>query len=149
MSDVSSTNIPSYQDLLKNRSYSSVRQRIIPGTMIVTKYSNFAGTQENGVFFVLYNEDYDPNTTYKNNLTCCKVTSQIKFVDNYCIPLSTIDVPFLKMNSFAMCSKLHTIFNAEEDIKILGVVSDRVLLKVYKSVKSFLNEVDKQMMNNL
>lgn len=69
-------------------------------------------------------------------------------VGNYTVNLNLEENSFFKQPCLASCSKLHTLHKNQIE-GILGQLSESTFKKVYIQTKSFLNEIDRQMIGGL
>ena len=121
----------------------------VPGTIVITDYRDFDGKVRQGDFCILYDEALDDNVDHKYNVVAVKVTTSQKQLTAYTVPLTYDDKnSFFKEFSYACCSKIHVM--SKSSIKgALGRLDDETYLRVYKTYKKFLNEMDKQLTNYL
>ena len=118
------------------------------GNVVICNYINFKGEIKKGLFVVLYDELFDNATNNYLNFVAVKVTTQLDMVGNYTVNLNLEENPFFKQPCLASCSKLHTLHKNQIE-GILGQLSESTFKKVYIQTKSFLNEIDRQMIGGL
>lgn len=118
------------------------------GNVVICNYINFKGEIKKGLFVVLYDELFDNATNNSLNFVAVKVTTQLDMVGNYTVNLNLEENTFFKQPCLASCSKLHTLHKNQIE-GILGQLSESTFKKVYIQTKSFLNEIDRQMIGGL
>lgn len=118
------------------------------GNVVICNYINFKGEIKKGLFVVLYDELFDNATNNYLNFVAVKVTTQLDMVGNYTVNLNLEENSFFKQPCLASCSKLHTLHKNQIE-GILGQLSESTFKKVYIQTKSFLNEIDRQMIGGL
>lgn len=118
------------------------------GSVVICNYINFKGEIKKGLFVVLYDELFDNATNNSLNFVAVKVTTQLDMVGNYTVNLNLDENSFFKQPCLASCSKLHTLHKNQIE-GILGQLSENTFKKVYIQTKSFLNEIDRQMIGGL
>lgn len=118
------------------------------GNVVICNYINFKGEIKKGLFVVLYDELFDNVTNNSLNFVAVKVTTQLDMVGNYTVNLNLEENSFFKQPCLASCSKLHTLHKNQIE-GILGQLSESTFKKVYIQTKSFLNEIDRQMIGGL
>lgn len=118
------------------------------GNVVICNYINFKGEIKKGLFVVLYDELFDNATNNSLNFVAVKVTTQLDMVGNYTVNLNLEENSFFKQPCLASCSKLHTLHKNQIE-GILGQLSESTFKKVYIQTKSFLNEIDRQMIGGL
>lgn len=118
------------------------------GNVVICNYINFKGEIKKGLFVVLYDELFDNATNNSLNFVAVKITTQLDMVGNYTVNLNLEENSFFKQPCLASCSKLHTLHKNQIE-GILGQLSESTFKKVYIQTKSFLNEIDRQMIGGL
>lgn len=118
------------------------------GNVVICNYINFKGEIKKGLFVVLYDELFDNATNNYLNFVAVKITTQLDMVGNYTVNLNLEENSFFKQPCLASCSKLHTLHKNQIE-GILGQLSESTFKKVYIQTKSFLNEIDRQMIGGL
>jgi len=112
-----------------------------PGSVVGVDYTDFNGKKQTGLFLVLYDESLDSSVTFKNNIVCLKISSQIRQCSAYSSSLD--DVSFLNKGSLVLCSKVHT-FDKGQVFSTLGEVHYNVLKRVYRIYRRFITELERQ-----
>lgn len=119
-----------------------------PGTIVICDYKTFSGETKRGLFMVVCDEEYDNQNNNVMNFTAIKITTKLDMIGTYTVNLSTEENPFFNSPCLASCSKIHTLH--KHQIKhTLGRLSTNSFKKVYITIKKFLSEVDRQLMNEL
>ena len=118
------------------------------GNVVICNYINFKGEIKKGLFVVLYDELFDNATNNSLNFVAVKITTQLDMVGNYTVNLNLEENSFFKQPCLASCSKLHTLHKNQIE-GILGQLSESTFKIVYIQTKSFLNEIDRQMIGGL
>lgn len=118
------------------------------GTVVICDYINFKGENKRGLFCVLYDEYCDSLVDGNMNFTAIKITTQLDMIGNYVVYLDNNENSFLNNSCLASCSKIHTLH--KHQIKhTLGKLSTNSFKKVFITTSKFLNEINRQMVNNV
>lgn len=115
---------------------------IKPFTVIATNYIDLQGnlklnpngTPQKGLFLVLANID-------SNSVLGCKITSQITtYLNEFTVPLSRLNNPFLYADSFIQCDKIQ-VFKNTPYTTTLGVLENSDRFRVYNSVRKVFDNI--------
>lgn len=115
------------------------------GSIISATYNKIPeNVLSRGVFCVLYDEAYDKHISHSRNILAIKVTSKLDALGTYSVFLNGHDKnPFLKENSFAQCSKIHTLDKINNDTKYLGRLDDSTIDLILFKVSLLIEDIKK------
>ena len=115
------------------------------GDVVCAKYGNFAGEQVTGIFLIIYSEKQDRiYTDGHSNINACKITSDNFMGASYTVRLYSGDAN-LETNCLVNVSKIHTL-SRDQVYKKIGTLKQDKMIKVFKELKNFNNEVESQVM---
>lgn len=116
------------------------------GDIVCATYGDFNGEKRVGVFLVIYSERFDRiYTSGHTNLTCAKITTNNLLGNSYTVRIKKGDAN-MDNECLVNLSKLHT-FTKEQVYKTIGTVNADTMLKVFKEVRAFNNEVEQQLLD--
>lgn len=113
-----------------------------PGDLISADYVDMHGTKTTGLFVIIYNEALDTDVETRLNLTCLKVTSNVKYYDKYCFTLSQRFYG-LSTVSIVRANKIFTIKTSSVN-KFYISLSERDFHHVSKKLSEYFEQVIKQ-----
>lgn len=115
------------------------------GDVVCANYGGFDGEKKIGIFLIIYSEKQDRIYTYgHSNFNAIKITTNNFLGDSYTVRIYAGDGN-LESNCLANISKIHTL-SKEQVYKKLGTLKNTTMLKVFKEMRNFNNEVDSQLM---
>ena len=118
------------------------------GDVVCATYGGFDGDKKVGIFVVLYNERYDRKyTNGHTNINCAKITSNNLLGDSYTVRLYKGDAN-LDNDCIVNISKMH-VMSKEQVYKKLGHLNNATMLRVFKEVRQFNNEIEQQILQNM
>ena len=115
------------------------------GDVVCAKYGNFAGEQVVGIFLIIYSEKQDRiYSDGHSNFNACKITTNNFLGDSYTVRLYSGDAN-LEANCLVNISKIHTL-SRDQVYKKIGTLKEDKMIKVFKELRNFNNEVESQIM---
>ena len=118
------------------------------GDIITASYGGFDGEQKLGIFLILYNERTDRRyTNGHTNINCAKVTTNNLLGNSYVVRLKPGDAN-LDKDCIVNLSKIHVLSKTQVHKKI-GHLGSQQMLSVYKELREYTNEVEKQILQNM
>ena len=115
------------------------------GDIVCVSYGDFNGDKRVGIFLILYNEKQDRSySSNHTNVVCAKLTTNNFQGDSYVVRLYKGESG-LQDDCFVNLSKLHT-FTYERIYKRIGNLSPSRMVKIYKELQKFHNEMNAQLM---
>lgn len=103
--------------------------------IVTSPYIDINGNHKVGLFLVVYTESKDPNDYNHKNVTGLKITSRDLYANMYRVPVTQMDVPELRSDSYIYTNKPSTLliancrFVAKLPVKLSELVRDK--LNVY------------------
>ena len=122
---------------------------LIPGTIVCARYNKFDGTEADGLFCVLYDEQLDNNVLTRKNVLCVKLSTQLTLVSNYVVDIDMVRNDYLKSKSIVCCSKVHVLHKEQQVYKVLGKLDKSTYDRVVKSYMKFNFETQRQIIDRL
>lgn len=117
------------------------------GDIVCVSYGDFNGEKRVGIFLILYNEKQDRSySSGHSNIVCAKLTTNNFQGDGYVVRLYKGDSG-LQEDCFVNLSKLHTFTN-ERAYKHIGRLEPSRMVKVFKELIKFHQEMENQIMEN-
>ena len=118
------------------------------GDVVCSNYGKFNGDTSVGIFLVIYSEREDRRyTDCHSNYNLLKITSNNLLGDGYTVRLYKGDGG-LDNDSLVNVSKIHTV-SKDQVYKKIGSLEQHTMLRIYKELKKFNNEVEYQVMERL
>lgn len=115
------------------------------GDVVCAKYGNFSGEQAVGIFLIIYSEKQDRiYTDGHSNFNAVKITTNNFLGDYYTVRLYSGDAN-LETNCLVNISKIHTLAR-DQVYKKIGTLKEDKMIKVFKELRNFNNEVESQIM---
>ena len=115
------------------------------GDVVCAKYGNFAGEQTVGIFLIIYSEKQDRiYSDGHSNFNAVKITTNNFLGDSYTVRLYSGDAN-LETNCLVNISKIHTL-SRDQVYKKIGTLKEDKMIKVFKELRNFNNEVESQIM---
>jgi len=115
------------------------------GDVVCASYGDFNGDKRVGIFVVLYSEKQD--RTYSgthSNYVCAKITTNNLIGDGYTVRLNKGEAN-LENDCLVNVSKFHT-FTSNQIYKLLGRLSQRSAMLIFKEHRKFNQELEEQML---
>ena len=115
------------------------------GDVVCASYGDFEGTKRVGVFFIMYSEKQD--RTYSgnhSNYVCVKLTTNNFLGDGYTVKINKGEAN-LENDCLVNVSKIHT-FTHSQIYKLVGRMSEKMSMRIYKEYKRFQQEMEEQML---
>lgn len=122
---------------------------IMPGTIVCSKYTKFDGSVADGIFCVIYDEQFDSNIFTKKNVLALKLSTQLTLISNYSVEINSEDNEFLLKKSIVNCSKAHLLHKEQQVYRTLGQLDKNTYKKVFKSYMRWNNEIQRQLIDKL
>lgn len=118
------------------------------GDIVCATYGKFDGENAVGIFLIIYDEKRDRiYSSGHSNVVAAKITTNNFMGDSYTVRLYEGDGG-LDKSSLINLSKLHT-FTRDQIYKKLGTLRPDIMLRVFKELRNFNNEVEAQIMENI
>ena len=115
------------------------------GDVVCANYGNFNGEKTVGIFLIIYSERQDRiYSDGHSNFNACKITTNNFMGDSYTVRLYEGDAN-LENSCSVNVSKVHTL-TRDQVYKKLGSLKQDKMIKVFKELKNFNNEVESQVM---
>ena len=115
------------------------------GDVVCGNYGNFNGEKTVGIFLIIYSERQDRiYSDGHSNLNAVKITTNNFLGDSYTVRLYEGDAN-LENSCLVNVSKVHTL-TRDQVYKKLGTLKQDKMLKVYKELRNFNQEVESQIM---
>lgn len=115
------------------------------GDVVCATYGNFDGEKVVGIFLIIYSERQDRiYSDGHSNFNAVKITTNNFLGDSYTVRLYQGDAN-LESNCLVNISKVHTL-SKDQVYKKLGSLPNTKMLKVFKELRNFNNEVESQIM---
>lgn len=115
------------------------------GDVVCATYGNFEGEKVVGIFLIIYSERQDRiYSDGHSNYNAVKITTNNFLGDSYTVRLYQGDAN-LESNCLVNISKVHTL-SKDQVYKKLGSLQNNKMLKVFKELRNFNNEVESQIM---
>ena len=115
------------------------------GDVVCANYGNFNGEKTVGIFLIIYSERQDRiYSAGHSNFNACKITTNNFMGDSYTVRLYEGDAN-LENSCLVNVSKVHTL-TRDQVYKKLGTLKQDKMLKVYKELRNFNQEVESQIM---
>lgn len=115
------------------------------GDVVCVSYGNFKCEKAIGIFLVIYSERQDRiYSDGHSNYNCVKITTNNLLGDSYTVRLYPGDAN-LENACLVNISKVHT-FNKEQIYKKLGTLKESTMVRIFKEMRNFHNEVESQIM---
>ena len=115
------------------------------GDVVCATYGNFEGEKVVGIFLIIYSERQDRiYSDGHSNFNAVKITTNNFLGDSYTVRLYQGDAN-LESNCLVNISKVHTL-SKDQVYKKLGTLPNMKMLKVFKELRNFNNEVESQIM---
>jgi len=115
------------------------------GDVVCAKYGSFSGEQIVGIFLIIYSERQDRiYTDGHSNFNAVKITTNNFLGDSYTVRLYSGDAN-LETNCLVNISKIHTL-SRDQVYKKIGTLKEDKMIKVFKELRNFNNEVESQIM---
>lgn len=115
------------------------------GDVVCANYGNFNGEKTVGIFLIIYSERQDRiYSDGHSNFNACKITTNNFMGDSYTVRLYEGDAN-LENSCLVNVSKVHTL-TRDQVYKKLGSLKQDKMLKVYKELRNFNQEVESQIM---
>ena len=115
------------------------------GDVVCANYGNFNGEKTVGIFLIIYSERQDRiYSDGHSNFNACKITTNNFMGDSYTVRLYEGDAN-LENSCLVNISKVHTL-TRDQVYKKLGSLKQDKMLKVYKELRNFNQEVESQIM---
>lgn len=122
---------------------------LVPGTVVCAKYNQFDGTRVEGIFCVLYDEQFDNNVATRKNILAIKLSSRMTLVSNYSVDIDMDKNKFFQANTIACCSKVHILHKEHQVYKVLGKLDTITYTKIFKLYARFISETERQALDRL
>lgn len=118
------------------------------GDVVCATYGNFEGEKVVGIFLIIYSERQDRiYSDGHSNYNAVKITTNNFLGDSYTVRLYQGDAN-LESNCLVNISKVHTL-SKDQVYKKLGSLQNNKMLKVFKELRNFNNEVESQIMEGI
>ena len=115
------------------------------GYVVFASYGNFTGEKSVGIFLIIYSEKQDRiYSDGHSNFNAVKITTNNFLGDSYTVRLYEGDGN-LENPSLVNISKVHTL-SRDQVYKKIGTLKEDKMLKVFKELRNFNNEVEAQIM---
>ena len=115
------------------------------GDVVCANYGNFNGKKTVGIFLIIYSERQDRiYSDGHSNFNACKITTNNFMGDSYTVRLYEGDAN-LENSCLVNVSKVHTL-TRDQVYKKIGTLKQDKMLKVYKELRNFNQEVESQIM---
>ena len=115
------------------------------GDVVCANYGNFNGEKTVGIFLIIYSERQDRiYSDGHSNFNACKITTNNFMGDSYTVRLYEGDAN-LENACLVNVSKVHTL-TRDQVYKKIGTLKQDKMLKVYKELRNFNQEVESQIM---
>ena len=115
------------------------------GDVVCANYGNFNGEKTVGIFLIIYSERQDRiYSDGRSNFNACKITTNNFMGDSYTVRLYEGDAN-LENSCLVNVSKVHTL-TRDQVYKKIGTLKQDKMLKVYKELRNFNQEVESQIM---
>ena len=118
------------------------------GDIVTASYNGFEGEPKIGIFLIIYNERDDRKyTSGHTNINCVKITSNNFLGNSYVVRLRPGDGN-LDKDCIINLSKVHVLAKTQIHKKI-GHLNSQIMLNVFKELREFNNEVERQVIQNM
>lgn len=125
-----------------------MRDKLSVGDIVCVNYNGFDGSPKVGIFLIVYSERQDRiYTNGHTNLTCVKITTNNLLGNSYTVRIKAGEAN-LENDCIINISKLHT-FTKEQIYKKIGTLGSNQMFNVFKEMRSFNNEVEQQILENV
>ena len=115
------------------------------GDVVCANYGKFDGEKSVGIFLIIYSERQDRiYSDGHSNFNAVKITTNNFQGDSYTVRLYEGDAN-LDSSCLINLSKIHTL-SRDQVYKKLGSLKSDKMLKVFKELRNFNNEVESQIM---
>lgn len=122
---------------------------LVPGSVVLSEYSDFDGNRQNGIFLIIYDEQLDTSLIHNKNVIALKLSTQNTLVNNYVVPINNDINNFLDKPCLVCCSKLHILNKTKEIYRYLGQLDNYTYKRVVKTYSKFAREVERQVLDRI
>lgn len=122
---------------------------MLPGTVVLSTYTNFNGDVVKGLFVILYDEQSDNNVLSKKNVIGLKLSTKNTCVTNYSVELTPETDKFLKNECIVCCSKEHVLHKESQIYRVIGRLTPNTFRKIYKVYNKFNSELLRQIVDSI
>ena len=117
---------------------------LLAGTVVSAKYCDFENNEREGIFVVLYDEQFDNKIFETRNVIALKISSQTTLVSNYSVRILMDRNTFFLKPSIVCCSKVHLLNKYTQIYKVRGKLDSTTMKMVFKTFHDFTNSVEQQ-----